>query len=65
MKQFTMSMFGSKKDLYKSKSEYLQEELEKALELLAESKDYVTAVKDWNMVDRINTLLVDHDDNEY
>jgi hypothetical protein len=65
MKQFTMSMFGSHRELYKSKSEYLQEELEKALALLVESKGYVASGRDWNMVDRINKLLVDHDDNEY
>lgn len=34
MKDFTMSMYASEKDLYKAKAEYYEDQLDKALDML-------------------------------
>ncbi len=41
MKQFTMSMYANKEDLYKAKSEYLASQLEEAKKALKEIDAYL------------------------
>lgn len=62
MKQFTMSMFVCKEDLYKAKSEYYAKKLKELKALLVDCHRPAADVRDWVLVDRINTAIADLED---
>ncbi len=59
MEQFTMSMFANKQDLYKAKSEYYAKKLKELEALLADCHSPASNIKDWVLVDRINTAIAE------
>lgn len=59
MEQFTMSMFANKEDLYRAKSKYYAKKLEELKVLLVDCHQPACGIRDWRLVDRINTAIAE------
>ena len=51
-----MSMYANKEDLYKAKCDYYEKKFEEVLLLLDSCHADAVSAKDWNLVDRINSV---------